>query len=139
MTASVITVQALVNTPVEKVWELWTNTDHITKWNSASPEWHLPEATHNLEAGGKFLYRMEAKDKSMGFDFTGTFTEVIKNEVIKYTIDDNRKVTVNFSREGNATRIVESFEDESENPLDMQRTGWQAIMDNFKKYAEAQI
>jgi uncharacterized protein YndB with AHSA1/START domain len=132
-----ITIDATVNAPVEKVWKFWTGTGHITKWNSASDDWHSPYAENDLKAGGKFLSRMEAKDGSFGFDFGGIYDEVKTHELIAYTLGDGRKVKVTFSSEGNFTKIVESFEAESTNPVEMQRMGWQSILNNFKKYTES--
>ena len=136
---SPITVQTTVNAPVGKVWRLWSEPEHITKWNSASEDWHTPRAENDLRTGGKFSSRMEAKDGSFGFDFEGEYDEVRDNEYIAYTMSDGRKVTVDFTADGDATRIVETFDPESENPREMQQGGWQAILDNFKKYAEANI
>ncbi len=132
-----ITVETTVNAPVQKVWEFWTGPEHIVKWNNASDDWHTPRAENDLRVGGKFWSRMEAKDGSFGFDFGGIYDEVTTNEVIAYTIDDGRKVKITFSPSGNETRIVETFEAESMNSIELQRTGWQAILDNFKKYAES--
>lgn len=132
-----ITVEAVINAPVEKVWEYWTKPEHITKWNSASPDWHTLHATNDLQPGGRFSARMEAKDGSFGFDFGGVYDEVKTNELITYTLSDERKVSIVFKSEGNTTNIVETFDAENENPVEMQRGGWQAILDNFKKYTEA--
>jgi len=132
-----ITVETTVNAPVEKVWTLWSSPEHITKWNTASDDWHTPRAENDLRTGGKFSSRMEAKDGSFGFDFGGVYDDVVNNQRIAYTMGDGRKVDVKFSPVGNTTRIVETFEPESQNPIEMQRGGWQAIMDNFKKYVEA--
>lgn len=134
---TIITVETIVNAPAEKVWELWNNPDHITKWNSASPDWHTPWAKNDLRAGGTLTARMEAKDGSFGFDFAGVYDVVTANEYIEYTLGDGRKVKIVFTSEGNTTKITESFDAESENPVEMQQMGWQAILDNFKKYAEA--
>lgn len=132
-----ITIQTTVNAPVEKVWEYWNEPEHITKWCSATEEWHTPRAENDLHVGGKFLSRMEAKDGSMGFDFAGVYDEVKTNELITYTMGDGRKVIVHFKYDGNSTHIKETFEAEEMNSLDMQRGGWQAILNNFKKYTEA--
>ena len=132
----VITVQNTVNAPVEKVWEYWTKPEHITKWNNASDDWHTPWAKADLREGGSFTARMEAKDGSMGFDFGGVYDDVRINELIDFTMGDGRKVSVNFSGKGNETKIVETFEAEDTHSIEMQRGGWQAILDNFKKYAE---
>ena len=135
---STITVTTNVNAPVEKVWKLWSEPEHITKWNTASDDWHTTKAENDLRAGGKFSSRMEAKDGSFGFDFAGVYDEVRDNEHIAYTMDDGRTVKVDFKANGDTTEIVETFDPESENPREMQEGGWQAILDNFKKYAEAQ-
>ena len=132
-----ITVKNTVNAPVEKVWEYWTNPEHITRWNHASEDWHSPHAENDLRAGGKFVARMEAKDGSMGFDFSGVYDQVKNHEYIEYTIGDGRKVKVNFIGNGDSTSIVETFEAENTNSPEMQKGGWQAILDNFKKYTES--
>jgi len=134
---TVLTVENTINAPVEKVWNLWSNPGHITKWCSPSDDWHTPSAENDLRTGGKFMSRMEARDGSMGFDFGGVYDEVRNNEYIEYTISDGRKVKINFTPQGNSTKVVESFEAEDMNPIEMQQGGWQAIMDSFKKYAEA--
>lgn len=131
-----VTVQTTVGLPVEKVWELWGLPEHITKWNSASDDWHTPRAENDLRTGGKFTARMEAKDGSFGFDFGGVYDEVIDHQLIRYTMGDGRKVEVRFAEKNGATSVVERFDPEQTNPVDMQRTGWQSILDNFKKYAE---
>ncbi len=133
-----IRIEATVDAPVEKVWEYWTQPEHIKKWNSASDDWHTPQAENDLRVGGKFLSRMEAKDGSFGFDFGGVYDEVETNELIAYTIDDGRKVRVTFTPDSHATKIVTNFEAETENPVEMQKDGWQAILNSFKKYTENQ-
>jgi uncharacterized protein YndB with AHSA1/START domain len=132
-----ITVESIVRSEIEKVWKYWSLPEHIKKWNNASEDWHSPKAVNDLRPGGNFDIRMEAKDGSFGFDFGGTYDEVKPNELITYTLGDGRKVKVIFSSEGNTTRITETFEPEKENPIEMQRGGWQAILDNFKKYVES--
>jgi len=132
-----ITVATTINAPVEKVWRFWSLPEHITKWCSASDDWHTPKAENDLRTGGKFLSRMEAKDGSFGFDFGGVYDAVKTNELIEYTIGDGRKVTIQFAANGNETKVTETFEAESTNPIEMQRGGWQAILNNFKKYVEA--
>lgn len=131
-----ITVKTTVKAHVEKVWKYWTTPEHITKWNQASDDWHSPSAQNDLRTGGKFLTRMEAKDGSMGFDFGGTYDDVQLNKLISYSMSDGRKVTVEFAGMGNETSVNETFDAEQENSIDMQRNGWQAILDNFKKYVE---
>ncbi|MFT3936474.1 MAG: SRPBCC family protein [Chitinophagaceae bacterium] len=133
---TVIDIAATINAPVDKVWEYWTSPAHIVKWNSASPDWHTPRAENDLRVGGAFSSRMEAKDGSMGFDFGGVYDAVEKNKLIAYTIGDGRKVENHFSAKGNTTEINTSFEAEGMNPVEMQKGGWQAILDNFKKYTE---
>ena len=134
-----IIVKATVKAPVEKVWEYWTEPEHITKWNNASDDWHTPLAENDLTIGGKFLTRMEAKDGSFGFDFSGIYDEVNVNEVISYTLGDGRKVTITFKGQGNETEVIETFDAETSNSIEMQQTGWQAILDNFKTYVEQSI
>jgi len=134
---TIITVENIVNAPVEKVWQYWTEPDHITQWNYASDDWHSPWAKADLHEGGRFAARMEAKDGSMGFDFGGVYDVLRKNEYIEYTIDDGRKVKVKFSAQGDKTKVTESFEAENTNSLELQKNGWQAILDNFKKHTEA--
>jgi len=132
-----ITVETTVKASVEKVWEVWTMPEHIVKWNNASADWHTTRAQNDLRAGGKFLSRMEAKDGSFAFDFEGTYDEVKKNELISYSIGDGRKAKIIFIAEDNETKVVETFEAENQNSIEMQRGGWQAILDNFKKYTES--
>jgi uncharacterized protein YndB with AHSA1/START domain len=131
-----ITVESKINVPMDKVWKLWTTPEDIVKWNFASDDWQTPHAENNLRAGGIFNYRMEAKDGSMRFDFGGVYKKVKPNELIEYEIGDGRKVRIDFTGNGNETKIVETFEAETTNSAEMQRSGWQAILDNFKKYAE---
>jgi uncharacterized protein YndB with AHSA1/START domain len=133
----VITVEALVNAPLDTTWAFWTGPDHITQWNNASDDWHTPWAKNDLVPGGRFVARMEAKDGSMGFNFGGTYDEVVEHQRITYTLDDNRKVTVSFSEADSGTRVVEEFEAEDENSPELQQQGWQAILNNFKRYAES--
>ena len=131
-----ITVKTTVDAPIEKVWKYWSSPEHITQWNNASDDWHTPRAENDLRTGGKFLARMEARDGSFGFDFGGVYDEVRENKYIAYTMGDGRKVEVTFSGNKNETNVEETFEAENENSIEMQKTGWQAILDNFKKYAE---
>src|SRR4026208_1761608 len=114
---TVITVESIVNAPVEKVWEYWTKPEHVVQWNNASDDWHTPRAENDLKVGGKFLYRMEAKDGSSGFDFEGTYTQVKTNELIAYTIADGRKVETIFTKGDAKTKIAVTFEAESTNPV----------------------
>jgi uncharacterized protein YndB with AHSA1/START domain len=134
-----VTVEATVHAPVERVWKYWTEPNHITKWNNASDDWHTPTANNDLRTGGKFLSRMEAKDGSFGFDFSGVYDEVRINVGIYYTLGDGRKVSITFISQENETKIIETFESENTNPIELQEKGWQAILDNFKKYTESDM
>ena len=131
-----ITVETTVNAPIEKVWQYWTEPKHIEKWNNASDDWHTPHAVNDLQVGGKFLSRMEAKDGSFGFDFEGIYSDVIPFQTIKYGLADGREVEILFKGKERTTEIIEIFDAENENPIEMQKGGWQAILDNFKKYVE---
>jgi uncharacterized protein YndB with AHSA1/START domain len=131
-----VTVKTTVHAPVEKVWNYWTEPNHIKNWNNASEDWHTPVAENDLRPGGKFLSRMEAKDGSFGFDFGGIYDEVKELEFISYSLGDGRKVEITFTGKENGTEVVETFDVETTNPVEMQQAGWQAILDNFKKYAE---
>ncbi|MDB5259037.1 MAG: polyketide cyclase [Candidatus Taylorbacteria bacterium] len=140
-----ITVTTFVNAPTEKVWRCWTQPEHIMKWYQASPDWHAPAAINDVRVGGRFMTRMAAKDGSAGFDFTGTYTEIEKHRKIEYKTDDDRKVSVVFARKENPAKpgeegceVTETFEAESINSIEMQRGGWQAILESFKQYVEAQ-
>jgi uncharacterized protein YndB with AHSA1/START domain len=131
-----ITIKTVVDAPIGKVWDYWTNPKHITKWNYASPTWHSPRATNDLRVGGVFTARMEAKDGSRGFDFSGRYTEVVPLVRIAYVMEDGRAVTVDFQQRGDETQVTETFDPETENPLEMQRQGWQSILTHFKIYTE---
>lgn len=133
---SVITVKTTVNAPVEKVWKCWSEPEHIMQWCSASDDWHAPHAENDLRDGGKFTTTMAAKDGSFSFDFEGVYDAVRLHEHISYTMSDGRKCTIDFEGDNDNTHITESFDAESENPIEMQRAGWQAILDNFKRYTE---
>jgi len=132
-----ITVETMVNSPIEKVWSCWSEPRHITKWCQASDDWHAPYADNDLRTGGKFKTTMAAKDGSFSFDFEGVYDNVEKYKVIEYKISDGRSVKIVFTPTDNSTKIIETFEAEDTHSIDMQRTGWQAILDNFKKYTEA--
>jgi uncharacterized protein YndB with AHSA1/START domain len=132
-----ITVECTVNAPVEKVWEFWSKPEHITKWCNASDDWHAPYADNDLRKDGKFKTTMAAKDGSFSFDFGGVYTNVKEYSLIEYTMDDGRKVKIDFISQDGTTRVIETFELETTNPIEIQQGGWQAILDNFKKYAEA--
>jgi uncharacterized protein YndB with AHSA1/START domain len=131
-----IRIEATVSAPSTKVWSAWTQPEHITQWNFASPDWHCPKASNDLKVGGKFTSRMEAKDGSFGFDFEGIYDEVVDQKKIVYSMADGRKVTTTFEPQGNNTKVVTVFDQESENPEELQRNGWQAILNNFKNHAE---
>ena len=131
-----ITVSTTINATIDTVWKRWTTPDDITKWNNASDDWHTTKAENDLRVGGKFLSRMEAKDGSMGFDFIGVYDEIITNELISYKLEDERKVKVIFKSNGKETQIIETFEAETINSIELQKSGWQNILDNFKKYVE---
>ena len=131
-----ITVKSTINASIDKVWEFWTLPEHITKWSFASPDWHTPYAENDLREGGKFKSTMAAKDGSMSFDFEGEYTLVEKNKTIEYVMADGRKVEISFEATSNGVEVTESFDPETQNPEEMQRGGWQAILDNFKSYVE---
>lgn len=131
-----ITIEALVEAPVERVWQRWTEPDHITQWNFASDDWCCPSAENDLTPGGRYRARMEAMDGSFGFDLEGVYDEVTVHQKLSYTMTDGRRVTTVFHVEGGATRVKTTFDAEKENPVDMQRQGWQSILNNFARYAE---
>ena len=131
-----ITVQTVVNAPLEKVWEFWTKPEHIVNWAFASDDWEAPAAENDLRIGGKFIIVMAAKDKSTSFDFNGVYTSVKENELIEYDIEGGRHVKIEFNELPEGIQITESFDAENENSEDKQQSGWQSILDNFKKYSE---
>ncbi|HEY1199662.1 MAG TPA: SRPBCC family protein [Niastella sp.] len=132
-----ITVQSTVNAPVEKVWKYWSDPAHITQWCQASDDWHAPHAENDLRTGGKFSTTMAAKDGSFSFDFGGIYDNVEEHKLIEYTLGDGRKVSIVFTAKGDQTEVVETFDMENTHSEEMQRGGWQAILDNFRKYTEA--
>lgn len=132
-----VKIEAQVNAPVDKVWKLWNGPEHIVKWNTASPDWHTTKSEVDLKPGGRFSSRMEAKDGSFGFDFGGVYDLIKLNERIDYTLEDGRKVSNVYSSHGDTTKIAVTFDAENENPIEMQQAGWQAILNNFKVYAES--
>ncbi len=132
-----ITVETKIKAPISKVWENWTKPEHIVNWNYATDEWHCPTASNDLKPRGKFNWRMEAKDGSMGFDFTGVYDQVIENETISYTMSDGRKVEITFTEIIGEVKLSESFEAEGTSSDEMQRAGWQSILENFKEYVES--
>lgn len=131
-----ITVQTLINAPLSKVWEYWNKPEHIMKWAFASDDWEAPAAKNDLRIGGKFSTTMAAKDKSASFDFTGMYTMLKEYELIEYDMEDKRHVKVVFTQMPDGVRVVETFDPELENSEEMQRSGWQAILDNFRDYVE---
>lgn len=133
----IITVSVLINAPIEKVWDNFNNPKHIVNWNAATDTWHCPKATSDLKVEGSFSYTMAAKDGSMSFDMKGTFSEVIDFKHLAYTLEDNREVTVDFKAVKNGIIVEQHFEAESDNTLELQLSGWQAILDNFKSYVES--
>lgn len=134
--ATVITVETTVKAPIVKVWEYWTSPEHVIKWNNPSEDWHTPFGENDLRPGGRFSYRMEAKDGSQGFDFGGVYDNVQPHELIEYTLEDGRKVVIHFKTTGNETQLNETFEAEDTHPVEIQRNGWQAILNSFKNYTE---
>jgi uncharacterized protein YndB with AHSA1/START domain len=135
-TPTVITVAATINAPVEKVWQYWTEPTHIIQWCQASDDWHAPYADNDVQTGGKFKTTMAAKDGSFSFDFGGVYTNVVLHENLAYALEDGRKVNIDFKGAGNNTTVTETFDAENTHSVDMQRDGWQAILNNFKKYVE---
>lgn len=130
-----ITVETIVQAPIEKVWETYTNPEHIVNWNFATPDWCCPKAENDVRVGGKFSSRMEAKDGTVGFDFGGTYDEVVPMQKLAYTFGE-RKASVEFFNQIESTKVVVLFDPENENPIEMQRSGWQTILNNFKEYTE---
>jgi uncharacterized protein YndB with AHSA1/START domain len=137
-TKATITVETVVNAPAEKVWQCWVEPQHITRWCQASDDWHAPHAENDVRVGGQFKTTMAAKDGSFSFDFGGEYTKVEPQQAISYTLGDGRKVDIQFKETGNGTEIIETFDPESTHSAEMQQQGWQAILNNFKKYVEAQ-
>jgi uncharacterized protein YndB with AHSA1/START domain len=134
--ATRIIVDATINAPVEKVWSHWTMPIHILKWNAASDDWQTTYSENEVRPGGKFVTRMESRDGSMGFDFGGQYSKVEPLKEIESVLEDGRYMQVIFTTNGTETTVKEIFEAENENPIEMQRAGWQAILDNFKKHVE---
>lgn len=132
-----ITVETVANAELNPVWDAWNNPADIKQWNTAQDDWHTTASTVDLREGGKFVSRMEAKDGSMGFDFEGTYTRIVPHEVVEYRMGDGREVRVEFIERGDGVLVKETFDAETENPPELQRQGWQAILDNFGRYLEA--
>ena len=133
-----ITIQTTIQAPLEKVWTSWTTPTHITHWNFATDEWHCPEAVNDLKPGGTFSWRMEAKDGSMGFDYAGTYLQVKQPNSIEKQLADGRKVDIFFTEKNGETTVTEVFEPDLQHDPELQRQGWQAILQNFKNYVESQ-
>lgn len=137
MTAHKITIHATVSADAKKVWDCYTLPEHITQWNFADPSWRCPSASNDMKVGGKYTARMEAKDGSFGFDFEATYDEIVEGEKFVYTMPDGREAAVHFNKIGEETEVTVTFDPETENPVERQRDGWQAILNNFKKYTES--
>lgn len=138
MNTQKITIQALIKADIRKVWDYYTKPEHITKWNFAIDTWHCPSASNDLQVGGKYVARMEAKDGSFGFDFEGIYNQISEYNGFTFTMPDNRVVQVTFNDKGSETEVVVTFDAENQNPVEMQQQGWQAILNNFKSYVESQ-
>ena len=132
-----ITVEILVKADLAKVWRAWNTPADIVEWNAASEDWHTTRSEVDLRAGGKFSARMEAKDGSEGFDFEGTYTRVVPRELVAYRMSDGREARVEFHPQEGGVLVRETFDAEDENPAEMQRQGWQAILDSFRRHVEA--
>jgi uncharacterized protein YndB with AHSA1/START domain len=132
-----ITVETVVAAPLVEVWNAWNDPDQIVRWNQAQEGWHTARSTVDLRAGGKFLSRMEAKDGSVGFDFEGTYTRVVPHSLVEYRMSDGREVRVELTERADGVVVKETFDAETENPSEVQRAGWQAILDNFGRHVEA--
>lgn len=132
-----ITIEAVVRASLSSVWDAWSNPADIKQWNAASDDWHTTNSTVDLREGGKFLSRMEAKDGSAGFDFEGTYTRIVPHKTIEYRLSDGRDVKVEFVERSDAVFVKTVFDAEAENPPEVQRAGWQAILDNFGRHVEA--
>ena len=131
-----ITVEAFVKSDIDSVWSAWNNPDDIKQWNAASRDWHTTASTVDLREGGAFSSRMEAKDGSMGFDFSGTYTSVVPKESLEYVLEDGRVVSISFTTEEEGIRVTETFDADTEMPVEQQRQGWQSILDNFAQHVE---
>lgn len=136
---TILNIRATVNAPLARVWLFFTHPNHIVRWNGASDDWHCPQASNDLKVGGRFNYRMEARDASFAFDFEGTYTAVEPQKFIAYVMDDDRRVEISFEAKGDTTIVSEQFEAEAMNPEEMQLAGWQAILDNFKRHTERAV
>jgi uncharacterized protein YndB with AHSA1/START domain len=132
-----ITIETLVKADLNAVWAAWNNPEDIKQWNAASDDWHTTQSSVDLREGGKFSARMEAKDGSAGFDFEGTYTRIVAQKIIEYRLEDGRHVKVEFAEGADGVLVRETFEAESQNDREVQRRGWQAILDNFARHVEA--
>jgi uncharacterized protein YndB with AHSA1/START domain len=136
MSSTKITIQAQIAAPIEKVWKYWTAPEHITQWNFADPSWQCPWVENDLQPGGVYKARMEAKDGSFGFEFEAVYDEVTFPSTIVYTMGDGRKATTHFVEQQGGTQVTTEFDAEEMNPIELQQQGWQAILNNFKGYVE---
>jgi len=134
-----ITVETIVRAEVAKVWEAWNTPADILQWNAASEDWQTTRSEVDLRVGGTFCARMEARDGSFGFDFEGTYTRVVPLQLVEYRMSDGREVQVEFAEQPDGVRVRETFDAEGENPAEMQRQGWQAILDNFRRHVESRL
>lgn len=134
---SKITISATIAADKNKVWDYYTQPEHIVHWNFAHSSWHCPSASNDMQIGGKYIARMEAKDGSFGFEFEAIYDEIREGESFTYTMPDGRQVTVTFNGNNDSTEVIVVFDPEDQNPVEMQKEGWQAILDNFKKYTES--
>jgi len=132
-----ITIETTIHAPIDKVWKCWTEPAHIMQWNNASDDWHTPYAENDPRTGGKFKSTMAARDGSMSFDFEGVYSNVQPQKLIEYGLADGRKVKIEFQSNKDGVKVIESFDPETENSIELQRGGWQAILDNFKKHVES--
>lgn len=132
-----ITIKTTIAAPSQKVWDFMNQPEHIVNWNFAHESWQCPKAENNFVEGGKFTYRMEAKDGSFGFNLSGIYDHISPNNNLQYHLEDDRKVEVIFEEIDGKTTVIQSFEPENQNPLDLQEQGWNAILQNFKNYVEA--
>ena len=137
METTSISIETIIAADSKKVWDFWTKPEHIVKWNFADDSWHCPKAENDLRIGGKYLARMEAKDGSFGFDFEAVYDEIIDQKKIIYTLEDGRKVITTFESLNGKTKVSTTFDAEKENPIEMQKNGWQAILNSFAKYVES--
>lgn len=132
-----ITVETVVKSDIDSTWTAWNSPEDINSWNAASDDWHTTKSSVNLRVGGKFCCRMEAKDGSMGFDFEGAYSNIIDNKLIEYILGDDRQVSVEFKEVEDGVKVTETFEAEDENDTELQRQGWQSILNNFAKHVES--